>query len=69
MVDLVLDAGRHQAVGVPPTELSVTVAWTPDNKSGSQVKVQLSYSFSLFISALMPIPDIQLTRSSAMVIF
>jgi Flp pilus assembly protein TadG len=68
-VSAIAAVARDQAVGVPPSDLSVAVVWSPDNKPGSQVKVQLSYAFPLFISALMPIPDIQITRSSAMVIF
>lgn len=68
-VSAIAAVAKGQAVGVPSSDLSVAVLWNPDNKSGSQVKVQLSYNFSLFISALVPLPDIELARSSAMVIF
>ncbi len=65
----IVAVAKDQAVGVPPDDLSVSVAWSPDNKSGSQVRVQLSYTFSPFIAALIPLPDIPLARSSAMVVF
>ena len=68
-VSAIVAVAKDQAVGVPPDDLSVVVAWSPDNNPGSQVKVKLSYAFSPFISALIPLPDIQLARSSAMVVF
>lgn len=60
---------REEAPGIPATDLTVAVTWTPNNKSGNTVKVQLSYPLKLFISSLIPIPTINLVRSSEMTIF
>ena len=60
---------RDNAAGVPASDLTVAVIWSPDNSSGSEVKVRLSYTLPLFIASLIPLPDVHLTRSSAMVIF
>lgn len=60
---------RDRAVGVPSADLAVAVTWLPDNKSGSQVKVRLTYPFTMFVSNLAPLPSIELARSSAMTVF
>jgi len=68
-VATITDFAKDRAVGVPSADIAVAVSWLPDNKSGSQVKVQLSYDFEMFISWLTPLPTIQLAKSSAMTIF
>lgn len=65
----ITDFAKDRAVGVPSADVAVAVTWLPDNKSGSQVKVQLSYDFEMFVSWLTPLPSIQLAKSSAMTIF
>jgi len=65
----IVEFAKDRAVGVPSADLSVAVTRLPDNKSGSQVKVQLNYPFTMFIAGLTFFPDIQLSRSSAMTIF
>lgn len=65
----IVAVAKNQAVGIPQADLAVTVTWTPNNNSGSQVRVQLTYPIDLFISGLIPIPDITLSRSSAMMVF
>jgi Flp pilus assembly protein TadG len=65
----IINFAKDRAVGIPKADLSVAVAWLPDGKSGSEVKVQMTCPFTMFISALAPVPDIELSRSSAMTIF
>ena len=60
---------QQQAVGISKANMAVAVTWTPNNKSGSEVKVELRYPVKLFISSLIPLPAIQLDRSSQMLIF
>jgi Flp pilus assembly protein TadG len=60
---------KDQAVGIPSDELSITVTWTPNNNPGSEVKVEVAYPLTLFISSLIPVPGINLRRSSAMMIY
>lgn len=68
-VATITDFAKDRAVGVPSADIAVAVTWLPDNKSGSQVKVQLNYDFEMFVSWLTPLPTIQLAKSSAMTIF
>jgi Flp pilus assembly protein TadG len=68
-VAAITDFAKDRAVGVPSADIAVAVTWFPDNKSGSQVKVQLNYNFEMFVSWLTPLPTIQLAKSSAMTIF
>lgn len=65
----ITQVARDQAVGVPAADMTVAVTWTPNNKSGGEVKVELRYPVKLFISSLIPLPTIQLDRSSQMLIF
>lgn len=65
----IIALAKDSAVGIPQNDLTVTVTWTPDNKSGSQVKVNLAYPIDLFIAGLIPLPNMTLTKSSAMMIF
>ncbi|MGR8950271.1 MAG: TadE/TadG family type IV pilus assembly protein [Gammaproteobacteria bacterium] len=65
----IIAVAKNEAIGIPESDLSVAVTWTPNNNSGSQVKVQLTYPIDLFISGLFPIPDVTLSRSSAMMVF
>jgi Flp pilus assembly protein TadG len=67
--DVIVALAKDKAVGIPADDLTVTVTWTPDNKSGSEIKVDLDYTVNLFISGFIPIPGINLSRSSAMMIF
>ncbi len=51
---------------IDPDALSVTVAWQPDNFSGSEVSISLSYPFDFLISGFFQLDPITLTRQSAL---
>ncbi len=58
------------AVGLVDSDLSVTPVWSPDNKSGSVVEVQVRYPFR-FVTApiILSNNDLQLGSTSRMVIW
>jgi Flp pilus assembly protein TadG len=53
--------------GINPQSLTVTTTWTPDNKPGSVVQVQVQYSFKP-IFPLIPKTALVMTSTSQMVI-
>jgi Flp pilus assembly protein TadG len=53
--------------GINPQSVTVTTTWTPDNKPGSVVQVQVQYSFKP-IFPLIPKTALVLTSTSQMVI-
>jgi Flp pilus assembly protein TadG len=57
---------QNEAHGLNPSYLNVSTKWTPDNKPGSVVKVQVTYSFQpLFPMSSVAVP---LSSSAQMVI-
>ena len=58
---------KKWALGLNPQSLTTTTTWTPDNKPGSTVKVQVVYSFSPLTPA-MPKKAFTLKATSQMVI-
>ena len=63
------DFAKDRATELLEDDLSVSVSWAPDNNSGSRVTVQATMPVSLFVAAFMPISDIQIVRSSTLVIY
>jgi Flp pilus assembly protein TadG len=57
---------QNRAAGLHPLP-TVTTTWTPDNKPGSEVQVQVSYTFEPIIP-LIPTGAIVLSSTSRMVI-
>jgi Flp pilus assembly protein TadG len=57
---------RSEAYGLNSTGLSVATTWAPDNKPGSVVKVQVTYSFHPFYP--MSSMTLPLSSSAQMVI-
>ncbi len=50
-----------------PTSYTVTTTWSPDNKPGSTVTVQVSSTFTP-LTSLIPQVSLQLSRTASMVI-
>jgi Flp pilus assembly protein TadG len=57
---------RNEAYGLNSTGLNVATTWTPDNKPGSVVKVQVTYAFHPFYP--MSHMTLPLSSSAQMVI-
>jgi len=50
----VSDFVRRQAVGLDSSTLTVVTTWLPDNKRGSSVRVQVSYSMPGVTGLILP---------------
>lgn len=54
-------------LGVNPNDLAVTTSWSPNNKPGSSVRVEVSDNFN-FTMPILPKLGVKLTGASQMVI-
>jgi len=59
---------RSRAVGVDPGGLTVTVTWSPNNSSGSAVRVRLSYQYEFLLGSLLPLDPLQLEGAASYVV-
>jgi hypothetical protein len=57
----------NEARGLDSNASTITPTWTPNNKPGSVVKVQVMYSFKP-VSLLLPAATLSLSATSQMVI-
>ncbi len=55
-------------IGIDPNDLTITVAWTPNNSPGGTVSVQLDLQFNFFLSGLAGLQPIVVQGESAMVV-
>ncbi len=58
----------NRLIGMDPSDVTVTVSWTPNNSPGSTVKVQLDLQFDFFLGGLVGMDSIQVQGESAMVV-
>ena len=65
--DPVKNVVLNEANGLDSTALTITPTWTPDNKPGSVVKVQVQYNFKP-VSFFLPSTTLSLSATSQMVI-
>lgn len=57
----------NEAHGLDAGDLTITPTWSPDNKPGSVVKVQVQYNFTP-VSLFLPAATLSLSATSQMVI-
>ena len=57
----------HEAYGLNGKNLKVTTTWSPDNKPGSTVDVQVQYTFN-FMVPFIALKPVNLTSNSQMMI-
>lgn len=59
---------KSKAIGLDTSKLTVTTTWSPDNKQGSKVSVQVQYSYPLSMPFMSSV-TLPLTSTSQMVIW
>ena len=58
----------NRLIGMDPNDVTVTVAWTPNNNPGGTVSVQLDLQFDFFLGGLVGLQSIVVQGESAMVV-
>lgn len=58
----------NRLIGMDPNDVTVTVAWTPNNSPGGTVSVQLDLQFDFFLGGLVGLQSIVVQGESAMVV-
>ncbi len=59
---------NNRLIGMDPNDVTVTVAWIPNNSPGGTVSVQLDLQFDFFLGGLIGMDSIQVQGESAMVV-
>lgn len=59
---------QGRTVGISNEDLTINVAWAPNNASGSTVTISVAYDFSFLITGFLPLGPIRLASDSTMVI-
>ena len=63
----VVDKTRASAFGIPPSAVTVTPTWTPDNGRGSRVNVRAIYTYTSLIP-IVPLPPVTVEAESTLVV-
>lgn len=58
---------RSRAVGAP-SDMTIAVSWTPNNSSGSTVRIVLTYRYASFLQAWLPIEPFHLEGSASRIV-
>lgn len=59
---------KGRTVGISPSDMTIDVAWDPDNQPGSTVTVTVDYQFEYLMIGFLPLDPVQLQGLSKMVI-
>jgi len=63
----VVDKTRAAAFGIPPSAVTVTPTWMPDNGRGSRVSVRAIYTYTSLIP-IVPLPPVTVEAESTLVV-
>ncbi len=59
---------RDRAIGINPSNLTVSVAWAPNRYSGGYVRVQVAQPFGFLLTGFLDLSPLDLTGESTMTV-
>ncbi len=60
---------QNRAVGINPSNLTVSVTWAPNSYSGGRVTVQVSRPFGFLLTGFLDLSPFELTGDATMTVF